>query len=153
MKVRDLIICLLAFWNKILAYFCYFFILYRCNFVKSVSYMRMTHTILFNDQLCSHWQFTLECDALFQNKINDNYLNQEYSVLGNSSTADRKTAASVVWQLSVFIVRKNPAVEMCFSQYFRYLNICLGETRMKLGHPAREIKRRHDSNSLPIKNL
>ena len=35
---------------------------------------------------CTHWQFTLECDALFQNKINDSYLNQEYSVLGNSST-------------------------------------------------------------------
>ena len=74
----------------------------------------MTHTILFNDQLCTHWQFMWECDALFQNKINDNYPNQEYSVLGNSSTfkntclfadffwsfhlpqLDRKTAASVV---------------------------------------------------------
>ena len=35
---------------------------------------------------CTHWQFTLECDALFQNKINDSYLNQEYSVLGNSDS-------------------------------------------------------------------
>ena len=42
---------------------------------------------------------------------------------------------------------------MCFSQYFRYLNICLGEKWMKLRHPARKINRRHDSNSLSIKNL
>jgi len=76
--------------------------------------MRMTHTIFFNDQLLYSLAIHVECDALFQNKINDSYLNQEYSVLGNSSTfkytclfadfcglfklpqPDRKTAASVV---------------------------------------------------------
>ena len=36
---------------------------------------------------------------------------------------------------------------------FRYFNICSGETRMKLRHPARKINSQHDSNSLSIKNL
>ena len=51
------------------------------------------------------------------------------------------------------MVRKNPAVETCFSQYFSYFNICSGETWMKLWHPACKINSQHDSNSLLIKNL
>ena len=43
--------------------------------------MRTRHTILFNDQLLySRW------NVMHFSKTNDSYLNQEYSVLGNSST-------------------------------------------------------------------